>query len=93
MEEAPIKHALDEFVRTFRLREKMDSYDIKESWAAIMGRVIDKHTLKIYIRKRTLYIHVDSSALRNELEFGISKIIALVNEHAHRTIVEDVMLL
>jgi predicted nucleic acid-binding Zn ribbon protein len=92
-DQKPIKNALSEFLDKFRLSEPLARHDIAASWEQIMGKTIARHTLKIYIRQKTLYIHVDSSVLRSELDLGKSKIIKLVNEHTGRVIVDDVVLL
>ena len=87
----PIGKALDKFIKAYRLKEPMATHNIAESWAVIMGPMIAKHTLKVYIRHRKLYIHVDSAALRNELEYSTTKIIELVNEHSKMNLVSEVV--
>ena len=87
-----LKDTLAKLLNKYKLAEPLAKYDIVNSWEAIMGKVIAKHTLKVYIRGKVMYIHVDSSALRNELVYAQDTIIKLVNDHAGNKIINEVVL-
>ena len=89
----PLKDAISKLLDRYRLAEPLARFDIVNSWEQIMGKMIANHTLKVYIRGKKIYIHVDSSALRNELEYSQTTIIKLVNQHAERAIIDEVVLL
>ncbi|MDZ4757520.1 MAG: DUF721 domain-containing protein [Bacteroidota bacterium] len=88
-----LSDAMQQMLNKFRLKEPMARYDIMSTWENIMGKVVAKHTLKIYIKQKCMYVHLDSSVLRNEFEMSKSKIIEMVNEQAKMKLITDVMFL
>ena len=44
-----------------------------------MGKNVSQYTENIYIKKHTLYLKINSSALRQELSYGKGKIIDNLN--------------
>ena len=87
-----IKQALDETFDFMRLKNKMAEARLIASWEAVMGKMIAKHTQKIYISKGTLFIYLDNAALKNELTYSRERIIELVNESAGDQIVKEVVI-
>ncbi|MBI3232926.1 MAG: DUF721 domain-containing protein [Bacteroidetes bacterium] len=87
-----LKDTISKLLDRYKLAEPLAKFDIVNSWEVIMGKVIANHTLKVYIRGKVIYIHVDSSALRNELEYAQSTIIKLVNQHSGRQLINEVVL-
>ncbi len=84
---------MQQMLNRFKLKEPMARYDIMTTWGNIMGKVVAKHTLKIYIKQKCMYVHLDSSVLRNEFEMSKSKIIELVNQEAKMKLIAEVMFL
>jgi hypothetical protein len=58
-----------------------------------MGPVIAKYTGDIRITNGVLYVEVKSAALREELSFGKSKIIEVLNAEAGSELIREVILL
>lgn len=87
-----LKDALSRLLDRYRLSEPLASFDIVDSWEKIMGKVIAKRTTKVFIRNKTLYIYVDSAVLRNEMLYAKETVIRLVNEHAGRPLIHEVII-
>tara|TARA_R110002050_G_scaffold297339_2_gene458673 strand:+ start:85778 stop:86068 length:291 start_codon:yes stop_codon:yes gene_type:complete len=85
--------AIKGMLKAYRLESKVTETDIWQSWEAIMGPSIYRHTQKIELREKVLVIRLDSSALRQELGFAKSKIVEKINEHVGRRFIEDVLLM
>ena len=79
-------------MRTYRLQGKMDEMKLINGWEKVMGAVIVKYTRKIHIENRILYVEITSAALREELSYGKSKMIKLLNEEAGGNVIDDVIL-
>jgi hypothetical protein len=90
--EYTLKQAIEEMMRTYRLQGKMDEMKLVNSWEKIMGAVIVKYTRKIHIENRVLYVELSSAALREELSYGKSKMIKLLNDEAGANVIDDVIL-
>jgi len=85
--------AITKMLKAYKLQSKVTETDIWQSWEAIMGPSIYRHTQKIELRDRVLLIRLDSSALRQELGFAKSKIVEKINEHVGKRFIDDVLLM
>jgi hypothetical protein len=56
-----------------------------------MGNGVNSYTKNVILKGSTLYVELTSSVLREELAFGKSKIITMINEELRRDIVKDVV--
>jgi predicted nucleic acid-binding Zn ribbon protein len=85
--------AINEMLRVFGLQQKLDETKLIASWEKVMGKTIAKHTTRLYISKKKLFIHLNSSAARETLSYEREKIISLMNEEAGKALIEEVVLL
>ena len=85
--------AISEMLRVFGLQQKLDETKLIASWEKVMGKTIAKHTTRLYISKKKLFIHLNSSAARQTLSFEKDKIISLMNAEAGKQVIEEVVLL
>ncbi len=85
--------AIMKMLKAYRLDNKVTETDIWQSWEAIMGPSIYRHTQKIELRDKVLLIRLDSSALRHELSFAKHKIVEKINEHVGKRFIDDVLLM
>lgn len=90
--EYTLKEAIEEMMRTYRLQGKMDEMKLINGWEKVMGAVIVKYTKKIHIENRVLFVELTSAALREELSYGKSKMIKLLNDEAGGNVIDDVIL-
>ena len=87
-----IKQAIEELLKTYKLKEGLTEVRLKNSWEKIVGPLIANHTKDIQIKNKTLYITVDSAALRQELLYGKEKLVDLLNEAAGEKMIEEIVL-
>ena len=90
--EITLKEALDEFMKSFHISDKMDEIRLKDSWEKIMGKMIASRTVNIYLKNKTLYITLDSAALKNELSYAKKKVVTMLNKEFGTKIVEDIVI-
>lgn len=84
--------AIQQYLEHYRLSGKLTEADLISSWEQIMGASIAKRTSRIYLKKKTLVIHIESSVMRSELSFAKQKIIEKVNGHYNRNLIEEVLI-
>ncbi len=71
-----ISELTSEIYRSEKISKKIDSIEILNSWNKITNKLIQDRTEKVYIsEKRKVYIKVNSSPLRNELENNKKKLL------------------
>jgi predicted nucleic acid-binding Zn ribbon protein len=89
--EQTLRSAIEEFLKTFRLQDKLNETRVLQSWEKIVGPIVANHTLSLSIRKKVLFVKVDSAALRNELMFAREKIISALNTETGTLVIEDIV--
>lgn len=90
--EHALSDVLKEFVRSFNIQDRLTELSITEKWGKIMGQIIYKHTINIYLKEKTLYVTLDSPGLKNELQFAKSKMIKIINNEFGTNIVVDIII-
>ena len=63
-----------------KLKKGMDQIRVGEAWAEIMGPGVMNYTESVTLKGQTLIVKLNSSALREELEYGKDKILRMLNE-------------
>ena len=87
----PIKSVIREYIEALGHKRKLKEVSVVSSWNKLMGTMIANHTKQIYIKNKVLYVHLDSSVLRNELMMQKEKVIEHINDYAGDKIVEKVV--
>ncbi len=81
---------INKVMRSWGLEDRMKEMDIVNAWPDLMGKGVAYRTEKLYIRNKILHIKLNSSVMRDELQYGKSVIIQRVNEFAGMEMVNDV---
>ena len=89
--EKPLKDVIREFVEVFRLKNKLNQYRLIDEWEPVVGKMISKHTKGLSINRRTLYVEMDSSIVRNEVYMLKSKIIEDLNKEFEEAIIDNIV--
>lgn len=80
-------------LEAYGLKDKMQEVRIKNYWTEQMGPSIATYTKSVFVKKRKVYIRLQSSALRQELSYGKEKIKKMFNELLKEDYVEEVVLM
>ncbi|MBP6303959.1 MAG: DUF721 domain-containing protein, partial [Bacteroidia bacterium] len=54
--------------------------------------LIAKNTQKLYIKDKKLFLHIESSALKQELTYSKSKIIEIINNESGTDLIHEVII-
>lgn len=88
----PLKGLVDRFLKAYGLEGKMEEMNIINNWEDIMGKAIANRTKSVRIHEMVLYIELDSSVMRDELQSAKALIIQKVNAYAGKKIIMNVWL-
>lgn len=88
----PIKEAIDEFLKTFKLEKKFKERQIIHSWEMVVGKGIDRYTEDIRIKDGVMYVKLRSSVVRDELSYSKEKLIFALNSVCGQPILKDIVL-
>lgn len=90
--EYTLKEAIDEMLKSYRLERKLNEAKLLSSWEKVMGGVIAKYTGDMRIENGTLFVEIKSAALKEELKYGKSKMLDLLNKEIGEEILKDIVL-
>ncbi|MBN2480847.1 MAG: DUF721 domain-containing protein [Bacteroidales bacterium] len=81
-----------EFLREIQIDRKLKEVHLVTEWESLMGKMVASRTRSVYIRNRTLFVHVTSSVLKNELIMIRQNIVDRLNEVAGEKLVEQIVI-
>jgi predicted nucleic acid-binding Zn ribbon protein len=87
-----LKDVLEQLYKAYGWTEKMDGVRIINAWDKVVGSIIAKHTLNLYVKNRILYVDVDSSALKNEIFMERSVIARKLNDEIGKKVINEIIL-
>ncbi len=84
---------IQELIAQYKLEGKLNSIEVINSWQEVVGKMIFQHTRNLYVKNRTLFVTLDSAALKNELSFAKTKIINALNEKVGTDSIKEIVFL
>ncbi|WP_299781336.1 DUF721 domain-containing protein [uncultured Formosa sp.] len=91
-ENLSISDVLKEFVETNKLERGLDKVNVRDAWTKLMGNGVNNYTTAISLERDTLFVQLSSSVLREELSYGKSKIITMLNEELGKDLIKKIVL-
>ena len=85
--------AINEFLERNNLQSKINEVKLAETWESLVGKVIKSHTSEIYIKEKTLYVKVDSSVVRQEINFMRRRLAEKINKAFNSEMIEQIIVL
>ena len=92
MGELSFQDAMEQFLKTSRLKNGIQAVRIEALWEEMMGKTIAKYTEKIQIIGTTLHITTSVAPLKNELLYQKPQIIQRVNEQLGAGTIKEVVI-
>ena len=89
-EEKNISQVLDRMFERYKLNSKLTEAKLIQQWPEIVGPLIAKHTDKLELKGKTLYIHVSNPVLKNELFYQREQIMQNCNLHLQEQAIEKI---
>lgn len=85
-----LKEIIMDLLKAYRIENKVLGVRLINSWEKVTGKLISNHTTNLYIKKKTLFVYLDSAALRNELSYSKEKIIKALNKEVGVELITDI---
>jgi predicted nucleic acid-binding Zn ribbon protein len=87
-----LAEAVKDYIKEMNLDVKLSEVGVINSWEEIVGKAISLRTSKIYFKDHILYVHLNSSVVRNELLMLRQVLKNKLNEKAGSEVVKDIIL-
>jgi predicted nucleic acid-binding Zn ribbon protein len=86
-----LAEAVNDYIKEMNLGGKLSEVSVINSWEEIVGKAISSRTTKIYIKDHVLYVHLNSSVVRNELLMLREAIREKLNSRAGSDVIKDIV--
>lgn len=73
------------------LETPLNEYRLIDAWKDVVGPVIARYTTNLYIMNQTLYVHLSSSVLRQELSMSRTLLIRNLNAQVGSQVIVNIV--
>ncbi len=87
----PIGDIIDQFIGEKNFGQKLDETRVLKLWGTIAGETVNAYTQSLYIHNRTLYVHLSSAVLRNELIMQRHNLLTRINEQFDHPVIHQII--
>ena len=87
-----IANVIKDYLKEAQIEGKLKEVQVVNSWEELVGKVIARRTNRIYIKNGKLYLHMNSSIVKNELLMHREGIIERINTNAGEEIIKEIVL-
>jgi predicted nucleic acid-binding Zn ribbon protein len=88
----PIGELVRHFLRQESLESPLNERRLINAWAEVLGPTIASYTREIYIKNQTLYVHLTSAPLRQELMMGREMLVRTLNRHVGAQVIANIVI-
>ncbi|MBS1487868.1 MAG: DUF721 domain-containing protein [Bacteroidetes bacterium] len=88
-----IGQAISQLLKAYHLKPKFDEASIVASWERIAGKPVARHTKKIYVRNKVLFIELDSPTMKSDLSFHKNHLLKMLEEEFGKDVVREIILM
>ena len=87
-----IASVIKDYLKEAQIEGKLKEVQVVNSWEELVGKTIARRTNRIYIKNGKLYLHINSSIVKNELLMHREGIIERINTNAGEEIVKEIVI-
>ncbi|MCD6566215.1 MAG: DUF721 domain-containing protein [Bacteroidales bacterium] len=87
-----IASVINDYLKEAQIEGKLKEVQVVNSWEELVGKTIARRTNRIYIKNGKLYLHMNSSIVKNELMMFRESIIERINTKAGEEIVKEIVI-
>ena len=84
--------AINQIFKQEKLDVKISQFTVKNGWKDIVGDVIAKSTTELFFNEKTIFVGLNSAALKHELSFRKEEIVANINKYCGYKLVDQIVI-
>jgi predicted nucleic acid-binding Zn ribbon protein len=88
-----IKEAIEQMMNVYKIKRKYEETGITTAWPDLVGKSVANRTKEIFIKDKKLFLRIESSVIKNELQLMRAQIIDKINDRAKAILVEEIIFL
>ena len=86
-----IKEIIAQFIDVNDMGQKLDETQLIRLWPKIAGETVNSYTQSLQVRNRTLYVHLSSAVLRNELMMLRNELLRRYTEEFGHPVIDNIV--
>ena len=86
-----IKEIIAQFIAANDMGQKLDETQLIRLWPKIAGETVNTYTQSLQVRNRTLYVHLTSAVLRNELMMLRNELLRRYTEEFGHPVIDNIV--
>lgn len=86
-----IGELIHRFLRQEGLEAPLHEQRLLDSWNQVLGPSVASYTKELYVRNQTLYVHLTSAPLRQELMMNRESLISGLNQKAGSMVITNII--
>lgn len=84
--------AITQLFKQEKLDVKISQFTVKNSWKDVVGEVIAKNTTEVSFNNTTVFVGLNSAALKHELSFRKEEIVNSINKFCGYKLVDTIVI-
>jgi len=72
-------------------KPRMDKVAVEQAWGEVMGPGVMAYTQRVVYKEGSLWVYFTSTVLREELSYGKSKILDMLNAHLNAPMIDTLI--
>ncbi len=89
--ETTLGEAIKAYLKAMGLDRKLKENQLVNSWEETLGKAVANSTERMYINNRVLFVQLNSSIIRQELQMMKTALIARLNQNVGEQIISDIV--
>ena len=86
-----IGEIIQKFLRQQGLESPLNEYRLLQAWNDVVGPTLARYTNNLYIKNQTLYLHLTSSLLRQELMMNRELLVKNLNRQVGAQVIVNIV--
>jgi len=86
-----LKDAIEQLIRAYGFQDKLLETTLIDSWESVVGGVYAAHTENLKVKNRTLFVRIDSPALRQELAMQKTGLLKKLNQKTGKKVIDEIV--
>lgn len=87
-----IQEAFLQMLEENQLKEKYIEYKIYAIWGEVIGNPLMKHTIKLNLKNKKLYVYINSPIVKNELRMLRTEILEKIQLKIDKNYINDIII-
>jgi len=87
----PVGSVIRQVVRELSLGPKLAQSELRSLWSSELGPLINKHTTEVRYKSGTLFVHVNSAPLRQELIYNRAHLLEKLNAKLTDPVLQEIV--